>query len=101
MPDVLEAGEVADFGHGTLMETSIMRGLFDEHVELGDLPPREVPLKYTDYGIADDFVFEGKRSEGDAVQYDPRDATVELGLKYVTTAINHLVEFVNNAYAAL
>lgn len=101
MPDPLEEGETFDFGHGTLMETSIMRGLYDEHVELGDLPPREVPLKYTEFGIADDTVFEGRRSPGDAVIYDPRDATVELGLKFVTTAINHLVTLVNDTYAAL
>lgn len=101
MPNPIEEGENLDYGHGTLMETSIMRGLFDEHVELADLPPREVPLKYTDFGIADDCVFEGKRTPGDAVVYDPRDATVELGLKYVTTAINHLVAFVNDAYSAL
>ena len=101
MPNPIEEGENLDYGHGTLMETSIMRGLFDEHVELADLPPREVPLKYTDFGIADDCVFEGKRTPGDAVVYDPRDSTVELGLKYVTTAINHLVDFVNDAYAKL
>lgn len=101
MPDPLEAGEEFDFGHGTLMETSIMRGLYDEHVELSDLPPREEPLKYTDFGIADDIVFEGKRVPGDCVQFDPRDATVELGMKFVTTAINHLVEFVNEAYGKL
>ena len=101
MPDILEEGEEYDFGHGTLVETSIIRGLFDEHVELGDLPPRDVPLKYTDFGIADDIVFEGKRTRGDSVQVDPRDATVELGMKFVTTAINHLVDFVNDAYAKL
>lgn len=101
MPNPLEEGEETDYGHGTLMETSIMRGLFDEHVELSDLPPRDVPLKYTDFGIADDLVFEGKRAPGDCVQFDPRDATPELGLKFVATAINHLVDFVNTAYAAL
>ena len=101
MPEVLEEGETADFGHGTLLETAIIRGLYDEHVDLDALPPREVPLKYTDYGIADDVVFGGKRTPGDCVQFDPRDATVELGLKHVTTAINHLVSFVNEAYAAL
>lgn len=101
MPDILEEGESADFGHGTLLETAIIRGLYDEHVDLSALPPRDVPLKYTDYGIADDFVFEGKRSPGDCVRFDPRDATADLGLKYVTTAINHLVDFVNDAYAKL
>ena len=44
---------------------------------------------------------EGKRTPGDCVQFDPRDATVELGMKFVTTAINHLVDFVNDAYAKL
>lgn len=101
MPDVLEEGESADFGHGTLLETSIIRGLFDEHVDLEALPSREVPLKYTDYGIADDIVFEGKRTPGDCVQFDPRDATVELGMQFVTTAINHLAQFVKDAYAKL
>ena len=101
MPDILKEGEDADFGHGTLLETAIIRGLYDEHVDLSALPPREVPLRYTDYGIADDIVFSGKHTPGDCVQFDPRDATAELGLKYVTTAINHLVDFVNAAYAKL
>ena len=101
MPDIMEEGEHLDFGHGTLLETSLVRGLYDEHVELAELPPREVPLKYTDYGIADDVVFGGQRTPGDCVQFDPRDATAELGLKLLTTAINHLVDFVNDAYGAL
>ena len=101
MANVVEEGETADFGHGTLLETSFMRGLFDEHVDLDQLPPREVPLKHADYGIADECVFTGKRTPGDHIQFDPRDATPELGLKYVTTAINNLVDFVNEAYAAL
>ena len=101
LPNILEEGETIDFGHGTLVETAIIRGLYDEHVDLAALPPREVPLKYTDYGIADDSVFAGIRTEGDSVIFDPRDATVELGMQYVTTAINNLVDFVNKAYAAL
>lgn len=101
MADMLEEGETADFGHGTLLETSFMRGLFDEHVDFSQLPPRDVPLKHCDYGIADACVFTGKRTPGDHIQFDPRDATVEMGLKFVATAINHLVEFVNDAYAAL
>ena len=98
MPDIMEPGDEFDFGHGTLVETSIVRGLFDEHVDLQQLPPRDVPLKYTDYGIADDAVFEGKRTPGDAVVYDPRDATVELGRKFVDTAVRHLCELVTATY---
>ena len=98
MPDIMEPGDEYDFGHGTLVETSIARGLFDEHVDLQQLPPRDVPLRYTDYGIADDAVFEGKRTPGDAVVYDPRDATVELGRKFVDTAVRHLCELVTATY---
>lgn len=90
-----------DFGHGTLVETSIIRYLHDEHVNLADLPPREVGLKYTDWGIADDFVFEGKRSEDDCVKFDPRDATPELGERCVNNAVENLCKQVIEAYESL
>lgn len=101
MADVLEEGETGDLGHGTFLESCFMRGLYDEHVDMSQLPPREVPIKHADYGIADECVFTGKRTPGDYIQHDPRDATPEKGLKYVATAINNLVDFVNKAYAAL
>jgi len=102
MPDPQKEGEPElDFGHGTRVETSFMCYLRPDDTDLNALPPREVPLKYTDYGIADDFVFEGKRSENDAVVYDPRDASYELGEKLVKTAIDHVVETVEAEYAKL
>ena len=90
-----------DFGHGTLVETSLIRHLYDEHVKLSELPEREIPLKYTDWGIADDSVFEGKRSEGDCVVYDPRDATPELGARCFNNALDNLCRLVQEAYQAL
>lgn len=90
-----------DFGHGTLIETSLMRFLYDEHVQLSDLPERNIPLKYTDWGIADDSVFEGKRSENDSVIHDPRDATPELGAQCFQNALDNLCAAVKDAYAAL
>lgn len=99
MMDIFTEDFHPDFGHGTLIETSIIRYLHDEHVRLGDLPPREVPLKYTDWGIADDSVFEGKRSEDDCVIFDPRDATVELGRQCFNNAMENLCRKVQAAYA--
>ena len=90
-----------DFGHGTLIETSIIRHLYDENVDLSELPPREVGLKYTDFGIADDSVFEGKRSENDCVIYDPRDATAELGERCFNNAVDNLCCQVQKVYAEL
>jgi creatinine amidohydrolase len=98
MPDTVPAGEEADFGHGTKLETSLLRYLFDENVDLKALPPRDVPLKYTDYGIADDFVFSCKRSPNDAVVYDPRDATPELGKKMFELNLQKLCKTVEETY---
>lgn len=93
--------EPVDFGHGCIVETSLLRYVRPNDVDLSQLPPREVPLKYTDYGIADDFVFEGKKSENDAVVFDPRDATEELGEKYMRVAIDHMVKMVDEEYKKL
>lgn len=90
-----------DFGHGTLIETSLMRYLHDEHVDLSQLPPREVGLKYTDWGIADDSVFAGIRTPGDCVIHDPRDATAELGARCFENAVKNLCCKVQDLYATL
>lgn len=90
-----------DFGHGTLIETSLIRHLCDENVDLSALPPRDVPLKYTDWGIADDSVFAGNRTEGDCVIFDPRDATAELGAKCFQNAVDNLCRQVQDLYPTL
>ena len=101
MLDIYTEDFQPDFGHGTLVETSLLRFLYDEHVQLSDLPERGVPLKYTDWGIADDSVFAGKRSENDCVIYDPRDATPELGAQCFQNALANLCRQVRETYAAL
>ena len=102
MPDIRPDGEPApDYGHGTLVETATMCYLEGEHVDLSALPERSVGLKYTDYGIADDFVFASNRSKDDCVVYDPRDATYALGKQYVEAAVTHLCTDVLNEYKKL
>ncbi len=90
-----------DFGHGTIYETSMVRAVCDENVDLKALPPKDVPLKYTDWGIADDNVFSGKPSPGNSVVHDPRDATVELGVQCVRNAVDNLCRQVQEAYAKI
>ena len=70
-------------------------------MDLSALPPRDVPLKYTQWGIADDTVFEGKRTEGDSVIFDPRDATPELGAKCFQNAVENLCRLVQDVYPTL
>ena len=101
MIDIFTEDFRPDFGHGTLIETSLMRHLYDEHVCLADLPEKDVKLKYTDWGIADDSVFEGNRSEDDCVIYDPREATPELGAKCFQNAVDNLCKAVKETYESL
>lgn len=101
-PSIEKEGEpTPDFGHGTLIETALMRYLYDEHIDLSEYPSRDVPLPYTDYGIADDSVFQGIASPDNCVIFDPRDATKEIGEKYFNIALDHLVEQVEAAYQSL
>ena len=58
-------------------------------------------LPYTDYGIADDQVFEGRPSADGCVILDPRDATPEIGKKYFTAALENLCDAVTEAYQNL
>ncbi len=88
-----------NFGHGTIYETAMVRAVCDENVDLSQLPPRDVPLKYTDWGIADDNVFEGKPSEDNCVIFDPRDATPEMGARFIQNAVENLCRQVQEAYA--
>ena len=101
MIDIFAEDFQPDFGHGTLIETSLIRHICDENVDLSQLPPRDVPLKYTEYGIADDTVFEGKRTPGDCVIHDPRDATAELGKRCMDNAVENLCREVEKIYASI
>ena len=100
-PNVTRAGEELDFGHACEIETSLMRYVDDENVDLSQLPPRAEKLRYTDWGIADDCVFEGRPTPDKCVRFDPRDATVEAGERYFTAALDNLCTQVEATYAAL
>lgn len=102
MPDIQTKGEPEiDYGHGCLVETSLVKYICPDSVDLNQFPPRDVPLDYKDYGIADDFVFEGHRSENDCVVFDPRDATEEYGEKLMNAAIANAVKTVEEEYSKL
>ena len=86
-------------GHANISETSIMLHLHPETVDLEALPPKEVPLKTSEWGIADSLLFQGKGNEEHTVQFHPRDSYPELGKQYVEDATNKLVAAVKQALA--
>jgi creatinine amidohydrolase len=70
-----------DPGHAAREETAVMMAIAGEHVRLDQLPPAEVPLRYTEYGIVDGPAFDGFPTSEFTVPppMDPRAATPEEG----------------------
>lgn len=100
-PTIAREGETIDFGHACDVETSLMQYLTDGCVDLSQLPPRDVKLKYTDWGIADDCVFTGHPSADKCVVRDPRDSAPEKGEQFFQVALEHLCKQVTDAYQHL
>lgn len=87
-----------DFGHATTVETSILQYLHPECVDVGQLPPRGVKLKNTDFAVVDDAAFRGNPSGDFTVSNDPRDASPELGRKTVELSVKVISQMVREAW---
>ncbi len=72
-----------DYGHATRMETAITLHLAADSVDLAMLPPKPEKIYYTETGIVDGEAFAGRPTPDHSVDADPRDATAELGRRYV------------------
>ena len=94
----LDISEKNLVGHADLFETSLM--LYFEGaaykgvrlVDLSALPPRNVPIHYTDFSIVDGAGFSEHPNPGRIVQTDPRDATAEKGKKVFEDTVKMYVE---------
>lgn len=93
--------EDQDRGHATRLETSIQMALHKENVDLSQLPPKSEKLKSTDWGIMDGFIFEGNPPEDQCVVYDPREATAEMGEKYLKASGEYVAKEAMKAYEDL
>jgi len=86
-------------GHATMIETALMLALTDS-VDFTKLPPKEIPLNNTDWGITDGPTYAGKNQKG-IVLSDPRKATAAQGKACVKAAAERLSEIVAEEYAGL
>jgi creatinine amidohydrolase len=99
----LDVSEKNLAGHADLFETSLLmyyqKELFEgeELVDLGELPEREVPIRYPDFSIVDGPGFSEQPSPGRVVQTDPRDATPERGQKVFEDTVAMYVELAAGA----
>ena len=94
-----ECGE--DAGHANRYETSLQMSIFPENVDVSVYPPRNVPLKYKDYSVADFNMFALKPSKDFTVEHDPRDATPEIGKRSMQIAVDKYSALIEEQYKAL
>lgn len=67
------------FGHATLAETSIMKYIHKESVDVGTLPPKGQKIFNTRWSIVDSETFRGNPNSDFSVREDPREADEQLG----------------------
>ncbi len=81
-------------GHAEKIETCIMMAAMPDCVDVKTLPPKDLPLRYRDYGIVDGKAFDGYPTPDFTLrpESDPRDASAELGRRILAAEVDHLVE---------
>jgi creatinine amidohydrolase/Fe(II)-dependent formamide hydrolase-like protein len=72
-----------------------------DNVDLSQLPPRNVKLKSSDWGIMDGSTFAGNPPADKCVEFDPRDANAERGEKYLEASTNYIVNTVKKLYESI
>ena len=66
-------------GHANLVETAWLMYYNRDAVDLGTLPPRNVPMHSSEFSIVDGIGFTPQYHRDHVVRDDPRDATAEVG----------------------
>ncbi len=93
--DKLDENDVS-LGHANISETSNMMCVREDNVDLSQLPPKPEKIYTYKYGIADSLLFQGKGQPDFSVVNDPRDASSELGKRYLDAGIKKVVEYIKN-----
>lgn len=78
-------------GHADIAETSLIMHYSREAVDLETLPPRDVPLRYTDYSVVDGQGFIASQPDRRVPEeFDPRDAVPQIGKLHFETTVSEL-----------
>lgn len=97
IPFISIAEDGSDIGHATILETAEMMAVCPDSVDISQLPPKGVPLKFTDFGMID----AGTGRPEKTVIGDPRDATEEMGRRYIENCVTKLAAEVTEEYKKL
>ncbi len=83
-----EAAAAGAIGHGDIAETSLIMHYNKNAVDLGTLPPEDMPLKYSDFSIVDGQGFIASKPDRLVPkEFDPRDAAPQIGKLHFETTI--------------
>jgi creatinine amidohydrolase len=99
----LDASIDDDAGHATVTETASIMAIDAARVDLGRLPPVDIPLSNTDWAIVDADTFGGQPTPGHSVQAraDPRRATPDLGHRHFAATVDRLSRLIDKTLAEL
>jgi creatinine amidohydrolase len=87
----------SDPGHAEKWETSILLALAEPYVKLSNLPNKDQPIRYQDYGIIDGRAFDGSPTPGLLLptDADPRYAERDAGERILDEEVRGVVEEVH------
>lgn len=85
-----------DLGHACLLETSIMMSIDQNAVDISALPERSVPLKFREYGFYDGKAISGNPNSTYTVEFDPRDATKEIGQTHIQRTARRCIALIED-----
>jgi creatinine amidohydrolase len=78
-------------GHANRAETALLMHFKRDAVDVGALPPRNVPIRSFEFSIVDGIGFSPQYHRDFVVRHDPRDATPEAGNDLFQESVDELV----------
>jgi len=78
-------------GHANLVETALLMHYNRDAVDLGQLPPKNVPMHSSEFSIVDGIGFTPQYHRDHVVRDDPRDATPEAGKTLFEESVAEMV----------
>jgi creatinine amidohydrolase len=86
-------------GHANRVETALLMNYSQDAVDLGALPPRNVPMHSWEFSIVDGIGFTPQYHRDHVVRDDPRDATAKDGRELFQESVDELAADVNKLMA--
>ena len=86
-----KAAATGAIGHADIAETSLIMHYRENAVDLSTLPPKDVPLKYSDFSVVNGQGFIASKPDRMVPkEFDPRDSVPQIGKMHFETTLSEL-----------